>query len=82
MPTANSQGNSTSTNRNQSGQPSTTAAATGGDTRDHGAQNSTNTTSAGASSAPVILSNYLKPHEATEEEKRLWDGGSNTTRSG
>ncbi|KAF9733850.1 hypothetical protein PMIN02_012491 [Paraphaeosphaeria minitans] len=82
MPTANGQGNSTTANPDQSGQSSTTVAVTREDTRNHEAQNSTDTNSAGASRAPVQLSLYLTPHEATEEERRMWDGDSNTTRSG
>lgn len=75
--TANTQKSSASINRNQLGQPST-AATNGGHTRNHRAQNSTdtNTNGAGASSAAFILSNYLTPHEATGEQKRLWDSSA------
>lgn len=82
MSAANSQEN-TSTNHGQSGQQDNLNMTTpGGDTRNCQAQNSTSTNGQEPASGPINLSDHMQEtFELTEEEKRLWQAGSNNSKN-
>lgn len=80
MPTANSQEDSTSTNHEQSGQPS--MVTPGGGNQSSQARNSTSTDSQEPADGPINLDDYMtETFVPTEEEKRLWQRGSNNSDS-
>ncbi|KAB2099691.1 hypothetical protein AG0111_0g12089 [Alternaria gaisen] len=83
MPTTNGQENPPSTNHGQSSQQDNSSTATPGeDTRSSQSQNNTSTNGQGPAGDPINLGDHLRDtFEPTEEEKRLWQGGSNNSNS-
>jgi len=80
MPTANSQEDPTSTNHEHSGQPST--ATPGGGNQSSQAQNSTGANGQEPAAGPINLGDHMRDtFVPTEEEKQLWQRGSNNSNS-